>query len=181
MRKAFYALFTLLLIASVLIAPAGARADGGRPEAGWSGTWYVNWTKEGFGEVHHQFIFDMVFSQSGSQVTGSGNLSIPSPCINDPNSSAIHSYAWSLTGTVNGNQLTGRWQCNLPESCSHQGGPFAFTLDASGRTFQGNCKGDYEYTWDSPVTGTRSDSGTVIPPYTPPYVPPYIPPTPTPP
>ncbi len=104
------------------------------------------------------------------------------PHVHDPNSSNVYPYTWSFNGTVNGNQLSGRWQNNFPDSYPHHGGPFAFSLDSSGRSFQGNCKGDYEYTWDSPVTGVRTDSGSVIPPYIPPNPnqTPYIPPNPNP-
>jgi len=167
----------VFLILSTVWPAMPVSAEGYRPEAGWSGTWHTRWTIMEYGGIN-TYEFDMVLTQSGSQVAGTSTY-----------------YGWGFNGTASGNNMTGKWANNMndPQQHPHTFGQLNFMLDSSGRSFSGLYKGEYHYQWDPrfTVTGARTDSGIPQPtppapippvPTPPPYVPPtpYIPPTPTP-
>ncbi len=192
MRKAAFllkSLALLFLIGWLIFQPMSANAQGGRPEAGWSGTWHTRWSIMEYGGIN-SYDCDMVFTQSGSQVKGTSDY-----------------YGWQLTGTVSGNNLTGTWSnsWNNPQQHPHIAGQVNLTLNSSGASFSGLFKGEFHWQWDDRFTVTGSRSGAVTPqpvPPTPtpqPYIPPatditpgpviptptptpdpYIPPTPAP-
>jgi hypothetical protein len=163
----------VFLVLSAVLPAMPVSAEGYRPEMGWSGTWHTRWTIMEYGGIN-TYEFDMVLTQSGSQVTGTSDY-----------------YGWGLAGATTGNNLTGTWanSMNDPQQHPHTFGQINFTLDSSGRTFSGLMKGEYHYQWDPrfTVTGARTDSGIPLPtppsPAPPPYIPPnpYIPPEPIPP
>ncbi|MBN1689464.1 MAG: hypothetical protein JW901_00405, partial [Dehalococcoidia bacterium] len=116
--------------------------------------------------VINSYDLDMVFTQSGSQVTGTSDY-----------------YGWQLTGATSGNNLTGTWSnsWNNPDQHPHINGQVKLTLSSSGTSFSGLMIGQYHYgVWDDRFTVTGARSGSVTPqPITPtPIQPPYIPPTP---
>jgi len=153
----------VFLVSSIVLPAMPVSADGTRPEAGWSGTWHTRWTIMEYGTIN-SYEFDMVFTQSGSQVTGTSDY-----------------YGWQLTGTTSGNKLTGTWSntWNNAQQHPHIAGQIDFTLSSSGTSFSGLFKGEYHYQWDDrfTVTGTRSGSVTPQPVIPTPIQPPYIPPS----
>ncbi|MDD5648161.1 MAG: hypothetical protein PHY03_04430, partial [Dehalococcoidia bacterium] len=157
----------LLLISSIVLPGIPVSADGTRPEGNWGGTWHTTWTIMEYGTIN-SYEFDMVFTQSGSQVTGTSDY-----------------YGWQLTGTTSGNNLTGTWSntWNNPSQHPHVNGQVKLSLNSSGTAFTGLFIGEYHYgVWDDRFTVTGTRSGSVTPqPITPtptPTPPPYIPPTP---
>jgi len=194
MRSAYFLrlLPVIFLISSIILPAMPVSADGTRPEANWGGMWHTRWTIMEYGTIN-SYDLDMVFTQSGSQVTGASDY-----------------YGWQLTGATSGNDLAGTWSntWNNPDQHPHINGQVKLTLNSSGTSFSGLMIGEYHWgQWDDRFTVTGSRAGSVIPqPITPtpppqPYVPPapdttpepiiptptpdvtptpYVPPTPTP-
>jgi len=140
-------LFPIVLLVLVILLPATPlSADGYRPESNWSGTWHTTWTIMEYGGIN-SYDFDMVFTQSGSHVTGISDY-----------------YGWQFTGTTSGNELTGTWSntWNNPQLHPHINGEVKLTLNSSGTAFSGIFKGQYHWQWDDRFTveGSRQDSIT---------------------
>jgi hypothetical protein len=153
----------LFLIAGLAIPQVAAFADGGRPEAGLTGTWHTRWIIMEYGALD-TYEFDMILTQSASQVSGTGNA-----------------YGWSIAGTLAGTSLTGTWSAaSLPANAPHTNGQFKITVDPSGYSFSGIFKGQYHYDWDPRFTVMGQRTSAPPQPTPPNPQPPLVPPTPTP-
>lgn len=163
--RILYIISALISIFPLLVFPYTVQGQGTRPEGSWGGTWHTRWSIMEYGVIN-SYELDMVFTQSGSQVTGSSDY-----------------YGWQLTGSASGNNLTGTWSnsWNNPNQHPHINGQVKLTLSSSGTSFSGLFIGQYHYgIWDNRFTVTGTRYGSVAPqPITPTPLPqPYIPPTP---